>query len=196
MQNNEDLQIAPDQSTDFLAFEEDPANSSLFIDEATTVTNASIFDTSDVNQRLLLLGRDRLDSLDVRQHNQNESIYFTDQATNLTVNSIELTINESSSVAETVNSRQFLNGLSRASSDLDSAQKETLRQYQIGGDVAVSISISTTAGILAWMLRGGALFGSLMAATPLWSQIDPLRITGADKDSKDKAQDSVEKIFE
>ena len=96
-------------------------------------------------------------------------------------------------------SKNFLHGLSQAQNDLELSQTESNRNFRLGNEIAVSVSISTTAGVLAWMLRGGALFGSLMAATPLWSAIDPLRITGSGKDEKNDGSDgnsAVEDIFE
>ena len=48
------------------------------------------------------------------------------------------------------------------------------------------------------MLRGGALFASLMTATPLWSSIDPIRVVGVGKSDDDLSADdsAVERVFE
>jgi len=172
-------------------------NTTVFVEtRQEEVTSAATTDIFDDHETLLLLERGNLQSIDVRRHNEIESINFTDQTANFRVTSIDLTINEVSSATESVSSRQFLEGLSRASKELESSQQDSRRQYELGGDVAVSISFSTTASILAWMLRGGALFGSLMAATPLWTSIDPMRITDVNKNDENEEKDNVEKIFE
>ena len=172
-------------------------NTTVFVEtRQEEVTSAATTDVFDDHETLLLLERGNLQSIDVRRHNEIESINFTDQTANFRVTSIDLTINEVSSATESVSSRHFLEGLSRASKELESSQQDSRRQYELGGDVAVSISFSTTAGILAWMLRGGALFGSLMAATPLWTSIDPMRITDVNKNDENEEKDNVEKIFE
>lgn len=60
-------------------------------------------------------------------------------------------------------------------------------------------SISFTAGVLAWVLRGGSLVASMMAVTPLWNHIDPTRVFYVDKTRRhphDQATDDVEELFE
>ena len=57
--------------------------------------------------------------------------------------------------------------------------------------------IRDRAGIVAWALRGGALLASVMAATPIWASIDPLRVVNSKEDNDDTSDSSeVEKIFE
>lgn len=144
-----------------------------------------------------IIERELLRSLDVRKHNENDILYLEDSTTKFSVKSIDIQLTSDISVSQVIDNKDFQRGLSEAQLDLQSAQNESNRRIEIGNDVAVSISISTTAGILAWMLRGGALFGSLMAATPLWSAIDPLRITGANsRQDKNTETSEVEKMFD
>ena len=144
----------------------------------------------------LALEHDLLQTLAVRQHNENDSIYLFEEGTNFSVSSVDITLDSIIPLSQVTYNANFLSGLSQAQKDLESTQGENRNNFRLGGDVAVSVSISTTAGILAWMLRGGALFGSLMAATPLWSAIDPLRITDFKKDEDDSESSEVETIFE
>ena len=144
----------------------------------------------------LLVERELLQSLAVRQHNQNDSIYLFENTTGQTVSSVDIKIDSNISLSQVIYNKNFQSGLARAQSDLESSKDGTGRNFQLGDDVALSVSISTTAGVLAWMLRGGALFGSLMAATPLWSAIDPLRITGGRKDDDNSETSEVEEMFE
>ncbi len=159
-------------------------------------TIPGITDAYSTLTRPILIDRD-LQVLEVRKHNQIETIDTIGDSITLSVRSAELLLEASLKPFDVINSKNFQQGLSRVQNDLDSAEQETLSRYQVANDVGVSISISTTAGVLAWMLRGGALFGSIMASTPLWSSIDPLKITGATKRSDDpEDQDHVEEIFQ
>jgi hypothetical protein len=38
------------------------------------------------------------------------------------------------------------------------------------------MSMSFAAGYVIWLLRGGSLLASLLAATPLWKSFDPLPV--------------------
>ena len=49
--------------------------------------------------------------------------------------------------------------------------------------------------MVAWILRGGALFAGVMAATPLWSSIDPSKLL-KDKNQEDIISEEVESYFE
>jgi len=137
-----------------------------------------------------------LQGFEVRQHNENVSVYLFEDTVGYSVKSVEINIDTHVPLSQVIYNQNFLSGLSKAQSDLESSQNETRRNFQLGNDVAVSVSISTTAGVLAWMLRGGALFGSLMAATPLWSSVDPLRITKSTREDKEAGSSEVEDIFE
>ena len=81
--------------------------------------------------------------------------------------------------------------------DLTDTDTFERRRCEIAGDAAIGISISTTAGVLAWALRGGALFASVMASTPLWSSINPVRLVGGlgDKSEDDTDESDVESYF-
>jgi len=96
-----------------------------------------------------------------------------------------------------ISNTNFLRALQQVDSDLQKAESENTLKIQLSNDAVFGISISATAGIVAWALRGGALLASVMAATPIWASIDPLRVVNS-KEENDENQDSsdVEKIFE
>lgn len=50
------------------------------------------------------------------------------------------------------------------------------RQKAITIGVATGMSVSFAAGYVIWLLRGGSLLASLLAATPLWKSFDPLPV--------------------
>ena len=90
----------------------------------------------------------------------------------------------------------FSDALARLEKDLEDSESFQRNRYQIANDTAIGISISTTAGVLAWALRGGALFASVMASTPLWSSIDPVRVVGGSRNDNMKDDTEVESYFE
>ena len=178
------------------AFSAAPVSATVPIDRQQTTGSTASHRESGTLSASLLVERELLQSLAVRQHNQNDSIYLFENTTGQTVSSVDIKIDSNISLSQVIYNKNFQSGLARAQSDLESSKDGTGRNFQLGDDVALSVSISTTAGVLAWMLRGGALFGSLMAATPLWSAIDPLRITGGRKDDDDSETSEVEEMFE
>jgi hypothetical protein len=83
--------------------------------------------------------------------------------------------------------------------------RETLQAHELGrGQVVVSsIALSTgvSVGYVIWLVRGGALLGSMLSAMPMWQMIDPLpvltRSAGKRADSLEPDDDaSVERIFD
>ena len=176
-------------------FSATPESANILVDEFNIATEPGINEINTSNPvKIINIEKELLKTLEVRKHNENETIYLTSEANTLSVTSLELIIDVPVTAFEVATNRQFLQGLSNVQDDLDSAEQETQSRYQLGDDVAVSLSISTTAGILAWALRGSALFGSLMAATPLWASIDPLRVAAGTKENGSK-DDEVEDIF-
>jgi len=96
-----------------------------------------------------------------------------------------------------ISNTNFLRALKQVDSDLQEADTEQTLKIKLSNDAVFGISISATAGIVAWALRGGALLASVMAATPIWASIDPLRVVNSKEDNDDTSDSSeVEKIFE
>ena len=137
-----------------------------------------------------------LQALEVIKHNSIRTIDFGDFdfSPELQRIDVEFVIDEH---RVGISNTNFLRALQQVDSDLQKAESENTLKIQLSSDAVFGISISATAGIVAWALRGGALLASVMAATPIWASIDPLRVVNS-KEENDENQDSsdVEKIFE
>jgi len=113
-------------------------------------------------------------------------------------------------VAQAVRNVSFVKELNQLNRDLDKAFQEDKDHYQLRSELIVGSTLSITAGIVSWLLRGGALLASFMSSVPLWKQLDPLPILGAeakkrkelkDRDDDDETEDDqkdkqVEDIFD
>ena len=149
----------------------------------------------DPNQRDRSQG---LRDLGVRLHN---SVEYTElqnyEVTSLNPLSFNIqTEIDARRVQEVVSNRQFLNGLKQLEQDVLESENAENKRYRLATDGTIGVSLSATAGVLAWVLRGGALFASAMAYTPMWSSIDPVRVMTGKRKDKNKVQESeVEKYF-
>jgi len=96
-----------------------------------------------------------------------------------------------------VSNTSFAQALDQLGQDLTDTDTFERKRYEIAGNAAIGLSISITAGVLAWALRGGALFASVMESTPLWSSINPVRLVGGSPDRSDDDTDEsdVESYF-
>jgi len=65
----------------------------------------------------------------------------------------------------------------------------------IADGAVLGLTFSATAGVFAWVLRGGALLASLAASTPIWALIDPVKVFHGEKRESDSS-DEVEDIFD
>ena len=113
-------------------------------------------------------------------------------------------------VAKAASSVSFVKELNQLNRDLDKAFQEDKEHYQLRSELIVGSTLSITAGIVSWLLRGGALLASFMSSVPLWKQLDPLPILGAeakkrkelkdregeDDTEDDKKDNQVEDIFD
>ena len=64
--------------------------------------------------------------------------------------------------------------------------------------LAAGTSVLVTAGIVGWLLRGGALVGALLSSMPLWVAFDPLLVVLRPKrrDDEDQSPSDVDFIFD
>ena len=77
---------------------------------------------------------------------------------------------------------QALDDMQRQMSGLDdSANRSFMITSVVGGS-----SLLLTTGLIAWVLRGGALASALLSTLPLWRSMDPLPLLAARKKKKDK----------
>jgi VCBS repeat-containing protein len=96
------------------------------------------------------------------------------------------------SMSSIVNSHEFVNELHQLHRDLDDAFNEEQRSENLSVEVTVGASISLTAGIVSWLLRGGSLLASFMSVAPFWKQLDPLPIIGADAIKKRDEKNAID----
>ena len=100
----------------------------------------------------------------------------------------------------------FIEGLEAMNRDLDKAAERNEMRYRLGEETAIGISMSISAGIVNWVLRGGSLLASFMSVMPLWKQFDPLPIIGMEglpknrdeskqKTAEDEHDEKVEALF-
>ena len=84
------------------------------------------------------------------------------------------------------------------------ADKERIDKNDIEIEFVAGTTISLTAGVVSWLLRGGALLSSLLSSVSLFKQFDPLAVVFNDKktsgphkktDNKDES-DKVEAMFD
>jgi len=140
-------------------------------------------------------GYGTLDKIDIKHHNKIDYIEIENQIVSFNPNIDALFEFETNKTHEVMSNKNFLNGLNRIDKDLQESDSENKGRYQLAYDTTVGVSISATAGILAWALRGGALFASAMAYTPLWSSIDPVSVVDKKRNSHKSDENDVEQYF-
>lgn len=131
------------------------------------------------------------EKIEVRQHASIEKpITIKTEASALAaLFDLEITFNEE---RFGISNPDFLQGLLTLESNLLEAADDSQRQVQLSNEAMFGVTISATAGIVVWVLRGGALFASMMALTPYWSVLDPARLFNDKKASSEE----VERYFE
>jgi len=164
-------------------------------DDSTDSNDLVVVDSGLYTTVLTRLTLHALDEIVVKQHNQNEGIDLS-EAGKLLQNRALLEFDiKLESITNTIDNRYFQNALGNVQQELKNAEDSQSKRIGLGSDAAVGVSISLTAGVMVWVLRGGALLASMLAATPLWSNIDPVKIlTG--KTKEDNKDDSVERVFD
>jgi len=145
-------------------------------------------------------GQERSESLlvalEVIKHNSIRTTELYDVGSDVELQRIDVEF-EIEDTRVGISNTNFLRALQQVDSDLQEADTEQSLKIQLSNDAVFGISISATAGIVAWALRGGALLASVMAATPIWASIDPLRVVNSKEENEDNSDSSeVEKIFE
>jgi hypothetical protein len=144
------------------------------------------------------------DAYGVRQHNRQGEIDLHNEQVIISKSSAvileEINVPDMRDIAS---NPLFSNALQQLDNDLREAENEDKRRYQLIENTNLGLSFSVTAGVFAWLLRGGALFASAIASTPLWSFIDPIRVMAAkstDSGSQSKRgendNDELEKYFD
>ena len=68
------------------------------------------------------------------------------------------------------------------------------RSNREASEIVIGSGFAVGAGVVAWLLRGGALAASLLSVLPAWASFDPVPILVARRDRKEPAvpEDSSE----
>ena len=129
-------------------------------------------------------------SLQVVQH--NEAINVLLYSTNLSVNNsyLEFTLGSQS---YGVSSESYLRSLAQIDQVFSDAEEQEEVRAIFSDEEIFGLTFTATAGIFSWLLRGGSLLASVLASTPVWSSIDPVKVfSGGQRDEK---SDEVEQMF-
>ena len=140
---------------------------------------------------------DRIENnLDIELHNALDDITFATFSMELRAELlVEINLDETE-MHEVTDNNYFRDALARVDRDLKDVSGNLATRYEVGTEAIFGVSLSATAGVLVWVLRGGALLASMVAATPLWSSIDPVRVVGGMGDEDSDSEDEVEKVFD
>ena len=94
----------------------------------------------------------------------------------------------SAAIAQSVHAnRAMWSQVESMKGQMDRSAEMQQRQKAIAVGMATGVSVSFVAGYVIWLLRGGSLFASLLAATPLWKSFDPLPVLAFwEKDKKQR----------
>jgi len=166
------------------------------INELEVVTAAGQFERTTSFE---FQAENNLTELGVRQHNETLYTVVDNNTQIISSTNIEiLTEIDIDRAFDVVNNQQFVKGLDKFDKEFFDPENANNTRFRIANDTAIGVSISTTAGILAWALRGGAIFASVMAATPIWASIDPVRVLNGKREDDDLsgADKEVESYFD
>jgi hypothetical protein len=83
-------------------------------------------------------------------------------------------------------STEFLQQLNEFSNKLGQTMDEQAEKRSLFVDMIKTTGFVLSTGLLAWLIRGGALVSSLLASLPAWRHFDPIPILGMNKKDKEK----------
>ena len=145
-----------------------------------------------------------LESFAVTQHREAQTITNQNELESYNAATYDLTLDvHIPSARAAVSNSGFLNGLTQLDNDFLELEEENGASYKLAEDTILGVSFSVSVGALAWVLRGGAMFGSMMAFTPLWKSIEIGQVAvmvnskkGNSDDESNDDDDSVESMFD
>ncbi|MBA1419792.1 MAG: cadherin-like domain-containing protein [Epsilonproteobacteria bacterium] len=112
-------------------------------------------------------------------------------------------VNIDSSLLSVLNnheSENFYNDLDKMYKEMDENAEKAQYENDFSVEVASGITLSLTAGFVAWLFRSGSLIASLFATMPMWKEFDPVAIFTDEDEDEDEVisheDESIEQIFE
>ncbi len=97
------------------------------------------------------------------------------------------------SITDSIESEAFRADIDKMYQDIDEAFEEEKRKNEFTVEAATGISISLTAGFVAWLFRSGSLIASLFATMPVWRNFDPVIIL-SESEEEEKEKLDAEKL--
>ena len=86
-------------------------------------------------------------------------------------------VKEASRIVDSVRANAAMwSQIESAGRELDQAANIRNKRMQIVVGMVTGTSLSLTAGYLIWLLRGGSLLATVLAAMPMWRSFDPLPV--------------------
>ena len=114
--------------------------------------------------------------------------------------SVKLSINHSfleftlDSQSDGVSKANYLRSLAQIDSDFNESESTEGTRAAFINEAVFGLTFSATAVVFSWVLRGGSLLASMLAATRMWSSIDPVKVFNGEK--KADNSDEIEEIFD
>ncbi|MDH3390074.1 MAG: VCBS domain-containing protein, partial [Gammaproteobacteria bacterium] len=109
------------------------------------------------------------------------------QDKNLSLDKITLQVSDDEALNEQYE-LQLLERIERMHQGMD-GEADRRSADNVDVEIIVGSTVSLTAGIVSWVLRGGSLLASLMSAVPLLNRFDPLPILKTRQDEEDVEPD-------
>ncbi|MBT8348296.1 MAG: tandem-95 repeat protein, partial [Sulfurovum sp.] len=99
------------------------------------------------------------------------------------------------SISDSAQSKSLHADLEKMYQDIDESFEEQKHKNELTVEVATGISVSLTAGFVAWLLRSGTLIASLFATMPMWRNFDPVSILAeSEKEEETSDETSLDNI--
>ena len=85
---------------------------------------------------------------------------------------------------------QVVDDLRRSLTVYRDSVSETLQAVDVQQRVIIGSGVVFSAGMVAWLLRGGALAAALLSSLPVWSTFDPIPVLSQRRRHKSERQNS------
>ncbi|MEP3562000.1 MAG: hypothetical protein ABJN46_06770, partial [Marinobacter sp.] len=101
-----------------------------------------------------------------------------------------------------IKNSSFAGELDDMKRELDEVATEQSKQAKFRTEAMVGATMGLSVGFISWVLRAGSLMAGFMSVTPLWRQLAPMPILGADddkgqeKESEREAKEDGRKVEE
>ena len=74
--------------------------------------------------------------------------------------------------------------------------REELISIERVTQTTVTVSTGVSIGYIVWLIRSGAIIGSVLSALPAWRAIDPLPVLGSFEGGEDDDSESLQQMVD